>query len=162
MILTDNREIWSARNGSMLLPEWIMRNALVWQVMGDYDSPCYRPHMDVVVPARSCVSYDLFQEFPTVESVVPARDRPQLVSWAGTYWGTGKNTRLRLTCDRGGTGSQELAPGSGLPQSEWYTWKYMTNLRNARFCPQPRGIAGKSFLFRFVPAEPNRLVPSGQ
>lgn len=63
------------------------------------------------------------------------------MTWAGTYWGTGKNDRLRLTCPRGGANLKELIKGSG-PQDNWESWDYMNDLSNARFCPQPRGIAG--------------------
>jgi len=136
-------EIWSARNNHQLYPDYILRNSLVWSVMGDWDSPCYRPHMDVVIPARSCQSYSLFDSFPDVDGIKPARERANLVTWSGTYWGTGKNTRLRLTCERGGAGQKELIPGGG-PQSNWEAWHYMDDLSNARFCPQPRGIAGWS------------------
>ena len=116
---------------------------LIWAVMGDFDSPCYRPHQDVVIPARSCQSIALVEAFGDVHNVKPARDRRNLVTWSGTYWGTGKSVRLRLTCERGGAGKKELVRGKG-PQSNWYSWHYMADLSNARFCPQPSGIAGQS------------------
>lgn len=74
------------------------------------------------------------------------------MTWSGTYWGTGKSTRLRLTCERGGAGKQELVAGGG-PQSNFESWDYMNDLANARFCPQPRGIAGKS------PLSPLSAIP---
>lgn len=111
--------------------------------MGDYDSPCYRPAQDVVIPARTCQSISLKDHFSSVEKVKPARERPNLMTWSGTYWGTGKSERLRLTCERGGAGKKELIPGGG-PRSNFETWDYMNDLSNARFCPQPRGIAGMS------------------
>ena len=111
--------------------------------MGDYDSPCYRPAQDVVIPARTCRSISLEEHFPTVEKVKPMRERPNLMTWSGTYWGTGKSERLRLTCNRGGVGKKELIPGGG-PQDNFAAWDYMNDLSNARFCPQPRGIAGMS------------------
>lgn len=111
--------------------------------MGDYDSPCYRPHQDVVIPARSCRSNTLRETFPTIDKIRPMRQRKHLVAWSGTYWGTGKNDRLRLTCPRGGVGSKELIKGAG-KQSNWGNWDYMEVLSNSRFCPQPRGIAGTS------------------
>jgi len=70
------------------------------------------------------------------------RERPNLMTWSGTYWGTGKSERLRLTCSRGGAGKKELIPGGG-PQDNFAAWDYMNDLSNARFCPQPRGIAGE-------------------
>ena len=110
--------------------------------MGDYDSPCYRPHQDVVIPPRTCRSNDLKEAFGDLEKVMPARNRPRLITWAGTYWGTGKSERLRMTCDRGGAGERELVHGGG-PQSSWVGKDYMKELGTARFCPQPRGIAGE-------------------
>jgi hypothetical protein len=135
-------EIWSARHQHTLYPDWILNNVLVWSVMGDFDSPCYRPHQDVVVPPRTCLSETLKETFGDLANVVPARDRPRLVTWSGTYWGTGKSERLRMTCDRGGAGQRELVEGRG-PQSSWISWDYMKELSSARFCPQPRGIAGE-------------------
>ncbi|WWC63549.1 uncharacterized protein I303_106153 [Kwoniella dejecticola CBS 10117] len=135
-------EIWSARE-QPLYPDWILNNVLVWSVMGDYDSPCYRPHQDVVIPARTCQSINLKDHFSDIRQVKPARERDHLLTWSGTYWGTGKSDRLRLTCDRGGAGERELVKGKG-PQSSFENWDYMNDLNNARFCPQPRGIAGWS------------------
>jgi len=135
--------MWSARENHRLYPDWILNNVLVWSVMGDYDSPCYRPHQDVVIPARTCQSPALKETFGDISNVMPARQRPKLVTWAGTYWGTGKSERLRMTCDRGGAGERELVKGGGA-QSDWISWDYMKNLGQARFCPQPRGIAGES------------------
>lgn len=143
-----NRQVWEARNlrpdsgKPTLYPDWILDNTLVMSVMGDWDTNCYRPHQDVVIPARSCQSNNLRETFSSLEKVKPMRDRPQLISWAGTYWGTGKSDRLRLTCDRGGAGEKELVKGAG-PMSSFSNWDYMKDLNNARFCPQPRGIAGK-------------------
>lgn len=96
-----------------------------------------------MIPARSCQSVSLKDSFASLEQVKPAHQRPHLMSWSGTFWGTGKTERLRLTCDRGGAGLDELIPGGG-PQSSFMHRDYMHELTNARFCPQPRGIAGKS------------------
>ncbi|WVR09403.1 hypothetical protein IAU60_006470 [Kwoniella sp. DSM 27419] len=136
-------ELWAARDHHTLYPDWILNNVLVWSVMGDYDSPCYRPHQDVVIPARTCQSVNLRETFPDAEHIKPMRERPHLIAWSGTYWGTGKSDRLRLTCSRGGAGERELYPGAG-PQSYFLSWDYMNDLNDARFCPQPRGIAGWS------------------
>jgi hypothetical protein len=110
--------------------------------MGDTDSACYRPHQDVVIPPRSCQTPNLREHFEDIEKVMPAAQRPRLVAWAGTFWGTGKSERMRLTCDRGGAGKKELIRGAG-PQSSWEGLDYMKELGSARFCPQPRGIAGE-------------------
>lgn len=137
-------EIWSSRPSTNRYPDPILKNSLVFSVMGDWDSNCYRPAQDVVVPARTCLSKKLVATFPNVEHIMPARDRPRLITWSGTFWGTGKNERLRLTCDRGGVGDEELLPGQG-PQSKFpRAWDdYMVELNTARFCPQPRGVAGE-------------------
>lgn len=155
-----SREIWSARGGA-LYPDWILNNVLVWSVMGDYDSPCYRPHQDIVIPPRTCRTPLLRETFEDMSNVMPARDRPKLVTWAGTYWGTGKSERLRLTCDRGGAGDRELVEGQG-PQSVWYNWEYMTALGTSRFCPQPRGVAGMFSRFVHLPSLIARLVASSE
>jgi hypothetical protein len=142
-------EIWESRELTgegkpRLYPDPLMRNAIVWSVMGDWDSRCYRPAQDVVVPARTCLSKKLVESFGDIENVRPARERPQLINWSGTFWGTGKSERLRLVCGRGGVVDEEILPGHG-PQSFFpSSWdNYLVNLNNARFCPQPRGVAGK-------------------
>jgi hypothetical protein len=56
-------------------------------------------------------------------------------------WGTGKSARMRLVCERGGVATEELVPGGG-HQSSFLSWDYMKELSEARFCPQPAGIAG--------------------
>ncbi|BEJ15623.1 hypothetical protein CspHIS471_0502280 [Cutaneotrichosporon sp. HIS471] len=138
-------EIWSSRPHTHRYPDPLLRNTIVFSVMGDWDSNCYRPAQDVVVPARTCLSKTLVDTFPNVEHIMPARERPRLISWSGTFWGTGKNERLRLTCNRGGVVNEELLPGQG-PQSKFpRAWDdYMVELNTARFCPQPRGVAGWS------------------
>lgn len=136
-------EIWSARQDHALYPDHILDDALVFSVMGDWDSPCYRPPQDVVVPARSCRSNDLLKTFPDVASVRPARERTYLLSWNGTPWGTGKSQRMRLLCKRGGVADVPLVENGG-PQSFFEReGDYMTVLGNSRFCPQPKGIAGE-------------------
>lgn len=138
-------EIWSSRKDGKLYPDPLLKNTLVFQVMGDWDSNCYRPAQDVVIPARTCNSPKLVRTFGDIYAIRPAAERPRLITWAGTFWGTGKNERLRLTCHRGGIADKELLPGMG-PQSTFpIRWDdYMEELNSARFCPQPRGIAGWS------------------
>lgn len=137
-------EIWSARQDHKLYPDPLLKNTLVFSVMGDWYSPCYRPAQDIVVPPRSCTSARLLEAFPTIKHVKPVRERPRLLSWAGTYWGSGKSERLRLACGRGGAGQRELLPGQG-PQNHIDKYDdYLEELNTARFCPQPRGIAGWS------------------
>lgn len=137
-------EIWSARQDHRLYPDPLLKNTLVFSVMGDWFSPCYRPAQDVVVPPRSCTSPRLLASFPTVSHIKPVSERPRLISWAGTYWGSGKSERLRLACPRGGAGMRELLPGAG-PQNHIDKYDdYLEELNTARFCPQPRGIAGWS------------------
>ncbi|GMK55929.1 hypothetical protein CspeluHIS016_0209850 [Cutaneotrichosporon spelunceum] len=138
-------EIWSSRPHTKMYPDPLLRNTLVFSVMGDWDSNCYRPAQDVVVPARTCRSKNLVDTFPNVEHIMPARERPRLITWSGTFWGTGKSERLRITCNRGGVVDEELLKGQG-PQSKFpREWDdYMVELNTARFCPQPRGVAGWS------------------
>lgn len=142
-VISISGDIWGARDNHRLYPDWILDNVMVWSVMGDWISPCYRPHQDVVIPARTCLTEKLKNNFKDMYMIKPASKRPALVAWAGTYWGTGKNSRLRLTCPRGGVGEEEMVPKGG-KQSRWLNWDYMNDLNNAIFCPQPTGIAGWS------------------
>lgn len=138
-------EIWSSRKDGKLYPDPLLKNTLVFSVMGDWDSKCYRPAQDVVIPPRTCNTPKLVKTFGDIHSVRPASERPRLLTWSGTFWGTGKNERLRLTCHRGGVAEKELLPGQG-PQATFpLRWdNYLEELNSARFCPQPRGIAGWS------------------
>lgn len=139
-------EIWSSREmregKPTLYPDHLLDNTIVFSVMGDWDTRCYRPAQDIVVPARTCLSEQLKDRFSDIHNVAPAHERPQLITWSGTFWGTGKTERLRLACHRGGVADEELVSGGG-PQSSFYNWEYLKELNAARFCPQPKGIAGK-------------------
>jgi hypothetical protein len=134
--------IWEARTNNRLHPDWILNNVFVWSVMGDTVTNCYRPHMDTVIPARTCNSAKLRESFGDIGMITPIAQRTQLLTWAGTMWGTGKSARMRLVCERGGAATEELVPGGGR-QSSFLNWDYMKDLSGARFCPQPTGIAGK-------------------
>lgn len=150
--------VWEARE-RQLHPDWILDNVFVWSVMGDTVTNCYRPHMDTVIPARTCNSEKLRETFGDIAQVKPVAQRPKLLTWSGefcqkrqidhtdtsfslgTMWGTGKSARMRLVCQRGGVASEELVTNGG-PQSSFLNWDYMHELTNSRFCPQPTGIAG--------------------
>ncbi|KAJ9095023.1 hypothetical protein QFC21_005816 [Naganishia friedmannii] len=135
--------VWEARE-RQVRPDWILDNIFVWSVMGDTVTNCYRPHMDTVIPARTCNSEKLRKTFGDIVKVKPIAQRPKLLTWSGTMWGTGKSARMRLACQRGGVASEELVTNGG-PQSSFLNWDYMHELTNSRFCPQPTGIAGWSF-----------------
>jgi hypothetical protein len=123
-------------------PYW--NGTVIWTTMGDYDTPCYRPQQDVLIPARSCLSPQLLEAFGDMAHVKPVAERHHLVAWAGSVMGTGLYTRARLTCGRDGAGSEELQPGYG-PQSLWGYRDYLPTLNDTRFCPLPRGTTGMTF-----------------
>lgn len=75
--------IWEARTNNRLSPDWILNNVFVWSVMGDTVSNCYRPHMDTVIPARTCNSVKLRESFGSIDKIQPIAQRPQLLTWAG-------------------------------------------------------------------------------
>lgn len=77
--------IWEARTNPRLHPDGILNNVFVWSVMGDTVSKCYRPHMDTVIPARTCNSVQLKETFGNVDSIVPVAQRPHLLTWAGKF-----------------------------------------------------------------------------
>ncbi len=75
--------IWEARQVGKLYPDAILKDLHVMSVMGDYISPCYRPHQDLVIPARTCLSKQLKERFGDINNVRAATQRPHLMSWAG-------------------------------------------------------------------------------
>lgn len=75
--------IWEARDEPKLQPDNLVKDMHVMSVMGDYMSSCYRPHQDLVVPARTCLSNTLREKFGDVANVRPAANRPHLMTWAG-------------------------------------------------------------------------------
>jgi hypothetical protein len=78
-------DIWEARTNHKLHPEALLQNVFVWSVMGDTISKCYRPHMDTVIPARTCNSIKLKETFGNLDSIVPASKRPHLLTWSGEF-----------------------------------------------------------------------------
>ncbi len=126
------------------------------------------------IPPRTCFSQKLFEAFPDVSNVRPARDRRVLVSFSGSTWGTGLINRERLQCRRDGWSSDEtrrkLHPDGpplkviyGNPENQ----DYMGLLNDTIFCPQPAGTTGKSFMifqkerfFRLPTFASTRLVYS--
>jgi hypothetical protein len=76
--------VWEARE-RQVRPDWILDNVFVWSVMGDTVTNCYRPHMDTVIPARTCNSEKLRETFGDIAKVKPAAQRPKLLTWSGKF-----------------------------------------------------------------------------
>ncbi|KAG9049636.1 hypothetical protein FS837_009726 [Tulasnella sp. UAMH 9824] len=78
--------VWDMRKtkGSEVSP--YVRSTTSWTVMADHNSPCYRPHQDVVIPPRTCVSPKLYEAFGDMSKVKPVRDRSVLATFKGTPW----------------------------------------------------------------------------
>ncbi|KAF8307622.1 hypothetical protein DL93DRAFT_2232130 [Clavulina sp. PMI_390] len=153
--LTFEWNVWRIRGkiGNTVHP--LVRSTTAWSVMGDLNSPCYRPHQDVVIPPRTCYSIELFPLFSSLSSVKPARERHVLATFKGSPWGTGLLHRHRVTCSRAGwhlgekrtrrlRGLEDRGPNLTAIWSSTGDYDYMGILNNTIFCPQPAGIAGWS------------------
>ncbi|KAF8309132.1 NAD(P)-binding protein [Clavulina sp. PMI_390] len=146
-------DVWWMRDLMGLKLPPLMRSTTAWSVMGDLNSICYRPHQDVVIPPRTCLSPKLLNHFSSASSVKPARVRHVLATFSGSLWGTGRLNRERLICPRSGwhSGEQPTRRLQGLEQQGpdlttiWGGlggYDYMGILNNTIFCPQPAGTTG--------------------
>lgn len=75
--------IWAGKEDHRLHPDYILDNTIVWSVQGDSNTECYRPHQDVVIPARTCNSVKLKESFGNVLQVNPVSQRTTLITWSG-------------------------------------------------------------------------------
>lgn len=102
------------------------------------------------IPPRTCLSQKLWDSFEDMSNVQPARDRPVLVTFKGTPWGTGSLNRARLQCTRNERWyetipERRLHPDGPVLSTIWSTlgdYGYMGLLNNTIFCPQPAGTTG--------------------
>ncbi|KAF8338856.1 uncharacterized protein EI90DRAFT_2908028 [Cantharellus anzutake] len=149
--LTFEWDIWDIRrkHGPRLSP--IIRSTTAWSVMADLNSPCYRPHQDIVIPPRTCLSKRLLEAYPNISDVRPARDRRVLATFSGSSWGTGVLSRQRVECTRHGWSSGEpkekLHPNGPLLKAIYRgtgDYDYISLLNDTIFCPQPAGTNGWS------------------
>jgi hypothetical protein len=75
--------IWAGKEDNHLAPDYILDNTVVWSVQGDSNTKCYRPHQDVVIPARTCNSIKLKEVFGSVSEITPSAQRNMLITWSG-------------------------------------------------------------------------------
>ncbi|KAG8872690.1 hypothetical protein FRB97_007421 [Tulasnella sp. 331] len=148
-------EVWTQRKKRPIGINPYLRSTMQWTVMADLNSPCYRPHQDVVIPPRTCLSPKLFEAFEDVSRVRPARDRRVLATFKGTNWGTGAMMRSRLMCNNrfsAISGTLDGLPGRRLlgtthpirplwgSQGDYPS--YMGLLNDTIFCPHAAGTTG--------------------
>lgn len=142
--------VWDMRKtkGSSVSP--YVRSTTSWTVMADHNSPCYRPHQDVVIPPRTCISPKLYEAFGDMSKVKPVRDRSVLATFKGTPWGTGFLNRVKLMCHRVPDDKLADIPNRIFQtKTQLYTlwdttgnYTYMELLNDTIFCPQPAGTTG--------------------
>ncbi|KAG8956524.1 hypothetical protein FRC04_000002 [Tulasnella sp. 424] len=142
--------VWDIRKTKGLDVSPYVRTTTAWTVMADHNSPCYRPHQDVVIPPRTCFSPKLFEAFGEMSKVKPARDRSVLVTFKGTRWGTGFLNRVKLMCQRVQDDKIADIPNRTFNTKTplhtlWGTtgdYTYTGLLNDTIFCPQPAGTTG--------------------
>ncbi|KAJ7780326.1 hypothetical protein DFH07DRAFT_470062 [Mycena maculata] len=145
--------IWQARRRFKIPP--VLTNVIAWSVMGDLNSPCYRPHQDVLIPPRSCRTKQLRPAFSDPAYVRPVAERTHLSFFSGSLWGSGGGSRKRIICKRpvpseGLTRLETSRLETGLGPNPLNTkWErpqshddYMSILNNTIFCAAPAGVAG--------------------
>ncbi|KAJ7130036.1 exostosin family-domain-containing protein [Mycena crocata] len=124
--------------------------------MGDLNSPCYRPHQDVVIPPRSCRTRELRPAFSDPAQIRPSAERTTLVHFSGTTWGSGGSLRRRIVCkrpipDEGLTIFEKSRAEMGFSdapplEARWQKPRshadYVSILNNTIFCASPAGVAG--------------------
>ncbi|KAG9010853.1 hypothetical protein FRB90_007584 [Tulasnella sp. 427] len=146
--------VWNFRKALDTKLDKYARLTMWWHVIGDLNSPCHRPHYDVVIPPRSCHSPDMIASFDEMAKVRPTRDRSILLSWAGSLWGTGVIARRKLMCSRPDGEHFDHLPKRKLTTNQkllrtslgMFTkrQKYMDLINDSIFCPQPAGTTGWS------------------
>ncbi|KAJ7493303.1 hypothetical protein B0H11DRAFT_1858695 [Mycena galericulata] len=146
--------VWEVRRSFKIPPE--LTNVVAWSVMGDLNSPCYRPHQDIIIPPRSCRTKELRPAFSNSARIRPAAERAHLSFFSGTAWGSGGGLRRRLVCKRPvpnegltrlETGRIALGLGPIPPlDTKWEKPEshadYVSILNDTIFCPVPAGVAG--------------------
>ncbi|KAG8939592.1 hypothetical protein FRC04_006214, partial [Tulasnella sp. 424] len=124
-----------------------------WTVMADLNSPCYKPHQDVVIPPRACLSRQLAEAYSDVSRIRPARNRSLLATFSGSIWGTGSVDRMKLVCSPGGGYKYSDVPNRRLItnrdglQTMWGirgNYTYLDSFNDSIFCPLPTGVTGWS------------------
>jgi hypothetical protein len=120
------------------------------------------------IPPRTCLTPELLQRVPSVTNVRLARDRRVLVTFAGSYWGTGRLNRRRVQCTRAGWSPGEterrLHPDGPILKAifgDTGDYDYLGLLNDTIFCPQAGGVAGKVFSC-FVSHLPVSLLSSAR
>ena len=143
-------------------PPAVIRDALIWSVMGDLNSNCepglsfegsaktdpgYRPQQDIVIPARTCLQDDLRETFGDIRSIRPIRQRSVLASFKGSVWGAGTGVRRKVMCERNYEGLRDTKLSGGTAMKTYWGGyapggDYLSTLNETVFCPLPRGITG--------------------
>ena len=116
-----------------------LMNAHILQMSGDYNTNCYYPNKDVVIPPFTCLTPALLSNFSDVRRVKNVLDRKAFAFFKGSVWGSGLATRARLSCP-------SLWPKTWnrttCIQHYYNNSDYLSTLNEARFCLMVAGTAG--------------------
>lgn len=142
------RGVWEAASWGWDKRYWAIEKGIALQAMSDYNTECYWPERDVVIPSTTCVHPKLWQVVTQVTNTTLKRsgERSILVMFGGSIWGGGAMVRRSLMCDRNFPGPLKTMWGW---EFEDHGYKdYIDALLDARFCPLPGGTTG--WTSRFV------------
>ena len=118
-----------------------LMNAHILQTNGDYNTNCYKPNKDAVIPPFTCHTPALISQFGDVRRVKNVLDRQAFAFFKGTLWGSGLPTRTRLSCP-------SLWPRTWnrttFIQAYYNNSNYLTTLNETRFCLIVAGTSGWS------------------
>eukprot|EP01041_Mallomonas_annulata_P000214 gene214-385_t len=122
----------------------VLKSSFVLQAMGDYNTNCYMPHKDTVIAPTTCSTLKLIDRFGDLNAVRRVNDRKYFIFFRGSYWGTGKVLRIRLS-------SPSLYPNTNassmiLQGSSYEDFRdVLDTMGDAVFCLHIPGVAGWSF-----------------
>ncbi|CAF1526653.1 unnamed protein product [Adineta ricciae] len=115
------------------------------QPNGDYNTHCYYPHKDIVIPPFTCLTRDLLNAFRDLHHIKPILHRRVFAFFKGTIWGNGLTTRARLSCPNLWKHTwNQTTHGITLIQSYYNNSDYLTTLNETRFCLIVPGTVGWS------------------
>ena len=136
----------------------VLRNAYVLQPNGDFNTNCYYPHKDIVIPPLTCLTSSLVSTFGDIQRVKHILNRRVFAFFKGHMHGTGSITRSRLSCPNLFTKtSTNQTYLTSLIQQYYQDSDYLTTLNETRFCLIVPGTTGWST--RFVDAVYAGCVP---
>jgi len=141
-----NFEWSSAMWGAELKRPEFLRTSVVFQAYGDWDSPCFMPHKDVLVPPRLVGNRErtmlgLLETFP-LATITPVNERKRFAFFSGNVHGNGAIVRCRIMNNKVDL-FPETHASNAIDRKAVAT--YPDVLGETQFCLAPAGVVTWSF-----------------